>query len=70
MNTEESLREQERECLAKFRARAAKLAAQYPGSDRKALFARACEQMPRTMQTYLFATSRLHMLGVPSLPLE
>jgi hypothetical protein len=68
-NSIEELQETERECLNKFRSRATKLAASYPGASRETLFARAVEEMPKTANRYQAARSLLQLSGIRALPL-
>jgi hypothetical protein len=68
-NTIEDLQNEERACLSKFRSRATKLAALYPGASRDVLFAHAVEQMPQTAGRYQHARSLLQLSAVRALPL-
>jgi hypothetical protein len=68
-NTIEDLQNEERACLSKFRSRASKLAACYPGASRETLFARAVEAMPLTAGRYQHVRSLLQLFGVRALPL-
>jgi hypothetical protein len=65
-----ALQAEELACLQKFRARAAKLAADNPGVSKQILFARACEQMPKTLERYMGIRQRLGFMGVAALPLR
>jgi hypothetical protein len=64
------LQAEELACLQKFRARAAKLAASNPAMSKQILFTKACEQMPRTLERYMYIRQRLQLMGVPGLPLR
>jgi hypothetical protein len=64
------LQGEELRCLQKFRARATRLAADYPDVSRQILFARAVEQMPKTLEKYLWIRQRLQFMGVAALPLR
>jgi hypothetical protein len=68
--TVEDLVEVERECIARFRSKAAKLAASNPGVSAQVLFARAVEQMPKTLEGYQAARQRLQFMGIAALPLR
>jgi hypothetical protein len=64
------LQGEELACLRKFRARAAKLAADNPDTSKQILFAQACEQMPKTLERYMWIRQRLQLMGVAALPLR
>jgi hypothetical protein len=68
--TNEELREVERECLARFRVKAAEMKAQNPGLKASYAFAKAVTELPRTADKYAFATQCLRNRGIPSLPLR
>jgi hypothetical protein len=68
-NSIESLQNEERDCLSKFRSRANKLGAAHPGMSRDILFAMAVEEMPRTANRYQAARSLLQLSGIRALPL-
>jgi hypothetical protein len=70
METIEQLRAEEAACLTKFRARAAKLAASNPGMSQRMLFARACEQMPKVLERYMYISARLRYAGIEPQPLR
>jgi hypothetical protein len=64
------LQAEEAMCVQKFRQRAAKLAADNPGASKQILFAKACEQMPRVLERYMWIRQRLQFMGVAALPLR
>jgi len=63
------LRDIERECLRKFRARAKKLAAANQELSRENAFAKAVTAMPKTAGRYTHAVALLKLNGLYSLPL-
>jgi hypothetical protein len=66
----EALQTEELACLQKFRARASKLAASNPTLSKQMLFTKACEQMPKTLEKYMWLRQRLQLMGVAALPLR
>ena len=70
MDTLQDLQEQERKCIAKFRAKAAQLRAQDARLSPSIAAAMAYESLPRTMNTYLSVRSRLALAGIAALPLR
>jgi hypothetical protein len=60
----------ERECLARFRQRAAQLKAQNPSLSDSIAFCRAVESLKRTSDKYSWVRQRLMYLGIPGLPLR
>ena len=68
--SDSELQDTERECLAKFHARARKLAASNPDVSSQILFAMAAEQMPRTFERYQHVRGLLQLRGIAAQPLR
>jgi hypothetical protein len=64
------LQEIERECIARFRQKAAQIRAQNPELSAQIAYARAVEALPRTADKYQVARQRLQWAGIPALPLR
>lgn len=70
MESISELQETERECIARFRTKAAEIRAQHPELSSQIAFARAVTSLPRTADKYQAARQRLQWAGVPALPLR
>jgi hypothetical protein len=66
----ESLQAQERECLSRFRQRAAELRAQHADWSSTYSFTKACEGLPKTLSRYMWLSQMLQARGVPMQPLR
>ena len=66
----EALIEMERECLARFRAKARELQAANPALSSKIAFCKAVEQLGNTANRYQWCREMLQGRGVPAQPLR
>ena len=66
----EGLQATERECLRRFRARAAEIKAAHPEMSEQIAFARAVASLPRTADKYQGVRQLLQWRGIPALPLR
>jgi hypothetical protein len=64
------LQEIERQCIARFRRKAAEIRAANPELSAQIAYARAVESLPRTADKYQVARQRLQWAGYPALPLR
>jgi hypothetical protein len=70
MESIDALQAVERECIARFRKRAAKISAANPQMTPQVAYAKAVESLPRTADKYQYARQRLTFCGVAALPLR
>lgn len=70
MNGLEDLQEQEKYCIAKFKARATRLMAADPTLSFQIAIAKAFEGMPRVLAEYQSVRLRLGQAGIRSLPIK
>jgi hypothetical protein len=70
MESISELQEVERECLRRFRAKAAEIKAQHPEMSQQIAFARAVTALPKTADKYQYDRQRLQWAGYPALPLR
>ncbi len=66
----EQFQEDERECIKRFRAKAAEIRSQNPMMTPSIAFAKAVQSLPRTADKYQYARQRLQFAGIPALPLR
>jgi hypothetical protein len=66
----EQFQEDERQCIARFRERAAQIKAANPELTPQIAFARAVQSLPKTADKYSYARQRLQFAGIPALPLR
>ena len=66
----ESLRETEADCLSRFRTKAKAIQAANPSLSPQICFARAVEALPKSAERYQYVRSRLQFTGIPALPLR
>lgn len=64
------LQETERECIRRFRQKAAEIKEQHPELSAQIAFARAVQALPKTADRYQGARQRLQWAGIPGLPLR
>jgi hypothetical protein len=64
------LQEVERECIARFRQKAAQIRAEHPELSAQIAYARAVQALPKTAAKYQAARQRLQWAGVPAQPLR
>jgi len=60
----QALRTVESECLSRFQEKARALRSENPGMSAKVARAKAASLLPRTLEKYLAATSRLKYAGL------
>lgn len=66
----EQLQDIERECLARFRQKAAEIQAAHPEMSSKICFCKAVEVLHQTASRYQWTRSVLQSRGIASLPLR
>jgi hypothetical protein len=70
MESIDQLQAVERECIARFRAKAAEIKAQHPELSGQIAYARAIQALPKTADKYQACRQRLQWAGYPALPLR
>jgi hypothetical protein len=60
----------ERECISRFRKKAAEIRAANPQMTAQIAFAKAVEALPKTADKYQYARQRLQWAGIAALPLR
>jgi hypothetical protein len=66
----EELQSVERQCVAKFRAKASEIRAQHPELSVQIAYARAIQALPKTADRYSEVRQLLQWRGVAALPLR
>ena len=66
----ESLQSEEQICLAKFRQKANELRSMHADWSQKFAFSKACEQLPRTLNRYMWLSQMLASRGIGMQPLR
>lgn len=70
MESISELQEIERECVSRFRTKAAEIRAAHPELTAQVAYARAVSQLPKTCDRYQMARQRLMFAGIPAIPLR
>lgn len=70
MESIDELQTVERECIARFRAKAAQIKEAHPELTSQICTARAIQALPRTADRYMGVRQRLMFAGYPAMPLR
>ena len=70
MESIEELQATEKECIRRFRAKAAEIKQEHPEMSSQIAFAKAVSLLPKTADRYQFCRQRLQWAGYPALPLR